>query len=338
MQSIRTYSWAVPLLQSPRVITQPGSVCNAKYDEAVKIRDGIIKNRTFLPVIYEAAADDDWTDPKVWAKANPNLGVSVNRAYMKKKCRKAQELPSFENTVKRLHLNIRTEQDVLWLPMDLWDKCAGQVDADDLRGKSCWSGLDLASTSDITAFVMMFREGDIYKMVPICWVPADCATRKAIKERKSYKEWVRLGFMRETPGNMTDYNVVRCDINELAERYAIKEIAIDRLFQGAQLANELKGDGFDVVNFGQGFMSMAAPTLAFETLVKGGKLRHGGHPVARWMASNVSVEMEAAGNMKPSKKASANKIDIIVGAIMALGRAIDSDGGSVYERRGMLTV
>ncbi len=309
---------------------RPGSVCNAKYDEAVKIRDGITKDRTFLPVIYEASAEDDWTDPKVWAKANPNLGVSVNMAYMKKKCKKAQETPSFENTFKRLHLNIRTEQDVRWLPMDLWDGCTGTVDLEALKLQSCWAGLDLASTSDITAFVMMFPDGDAYKMVPICWVPKDCPTRKAAKEKKSYEEWIRLGFMRETPGNMTDYNIVRRDINELAKQHVIEEIAVDMLFQGRQMATDLAGDGFKVTAFGQGWRSMAAPTLDFETLVQAGRLHHGGHPVARWMASNVSVKLDPAGNMKPDKEKSANKIDIIVGGIMALGCAMISEGSSDY--------
>ncbi len=314
------------------------SVCNETYDYARKVRDGVIDDSAFLPVIYEAMPEDDWKSPAVWAKANPNLGVSVSHEYIEAACKKAQAHPAFENTFKRLHLNVRTEQDVRWLGLDDWDACDTPLDEDALLGVPCYAGLDLASTSDITAFVLGFPVARSFHLVPFFWLPEARIARAEREGLKHYRAWVKAGLIRTTPGNMTDYAFVRQQINEIGERYQIKEIAVDRLFQGAQLAMELGQDGFEMVSFGQGFYSMAAPALEFETLVKSRRLVHGGNPVLRWMASNCSVELDAAGNMKPSKKRSEGKIDGIVAAIMALGRATANEGQgmSVYETRGLL--
>jgi len=143
-----------------------------------------------------------------------------------------------------------------------------------------------------------------------------------------------------TEGNVVDYDVIRRRINELGERFKIREIAIDR-WNATQLAVQLQGDGFEVVTFGQGFRDMSGPTKELEKLVISGKLRHGNHPVLRWMASNVSVETDAAGNLKPSKKKSTERIDGIVAGIMALGRAIlqPQVPQSVYtETRGLVFI
>lgn len=313
------------------------SACNDKYDYAIKVRDGLVSDPAFLPVIYEASVEDDWTDRKVWKKANPNLGVSLKWEYLERMFLKAQAVPSFENTFKRLHLNIRTEQDVRWIPLELWDSCRGEIDLDELEGCPCFGALDLASTSDITAFMLLFSHEKRITLVPYFWVPADSSTRAEHGNRKFYADWIRKGLMRETPGNMTDYARVRRDINEIADRFSIQGIAVDRLFQGAQLAMELQEDGFDVVSHGQGFLSMASPTLSFETRLRSGELMHDGNEVLRWMASNVSVELDAAGNMKPTKAKSYGKIDGIVTGIMALGMYESvPDDVSPYAKTGIV--
>lgn len=314
------------------------SICNDTYDYACKVRDGIIDDAAFLPVIYEASPDDDWKSPDVWRKANPNLGVSVSYEHLEAECKKAQQFASFENTFKRLHLNVRTEQDVRWVPVEEWDACTGAIDEARFAGVTCYAGLDLASTSDITAFVLGFPIEGEFHLLPFFWLPEDRVGDSEQAGRKYYRQWVRDGLIRTTPGNMTDYAFVRKQINEIGERFHIKEIAVDRLFQGAQLAMELGQDGFEMVSFGQGFFSMAAPTLAFESLIKSRKVVHGGNPVLRWMLSNCSVEMDAAGNMKLSKKKSEGKIDGIVAAVMALGRmtANEGQGVSIYEKRGLI--
>ncbi|MBI5763649.1 MAG: terminase [Planctomycetes bacterium] len=316
------------------------SICNEKYDYACKVRDGVIHDPAFLPVIYEAGRDDDWTDPEVWRKANPNLGISVSEEYLQRECRRAQETPSYENTFKRLHLNMRTQQDVRWLTLESWDVCGQEdIDLSALEGKECFAGLDLSTTTDVSALVLVFpgEDGQI-TIVPRFWVPADNAPLRERRDRVPYSTWARQGFIETTPGNVIDYDHIRKTINELKEHFDIQEIAIDR-WNATQLATQLQGDGFEMVAFGQGFKDMTAPTKEFEKLVVSHKLRHGGHPVLRWMASNVAVETDAAGNLKPSKKKSTERIDGIVASIMGLGRAmLQEPKKSVYEYRGVLWV
>lgn len=321
-----------------------GSPCNALHDRACKVRDGIIDDPSFLPVIYEAGKDDDWTDPRVWAKANPNLGVSVGREYIRSMCQKAVDSPAFENTFKRLHLNIRTAQDVRWLKMTRWDACAGEpLDIADFKGQKAWTGLDLSATRDLTAWVLCFPEADgRLALVPIFWIPADTARERGKKDRVPYLEWIAQGLIRTTPGDAVDYDTIRRDVNAIIDenKIDVQAIALDRLFQGDQLGRQLKeGDGLPVSAHGQGFLSMAAPTKRFEELILDGTIHHGGNPVLRWHASNVSVEIDAAGNMKPSRRKSSEKIDGIVSAIMAAGLgAARIVKRSVYEDRGLFFV
>lgn len=317
------------------------SICNEKHDYASKVRDGIIEDAAFLPVIYEASKDDDWTDPAVWRKANPNIGVSVSEEYLSRECKRAQESPAYLNTFLRLHLNIRTQNDVAWLDMEKWDACNGPVDADDLIGRECFAGLDLSSTTDISALSLVFPDDEGYLVLPFFWVPGDNAEKRQRKDRVPYQAWERQGHLTLTTGNVIDYDAIRATINELSERFRIQKIAIDR-WNATQLAVQLQGDGFAVEFFGQGYASMTAPTKGLEKLVVGGKLAHGGHPVLRWMASNVTVEQDAAGNLKPSKAKSSEKIDGIVATIMALGVAMTSETSalSVYDReeRGFVEI
>lgn len=314
------------------------SICNEKYDYAAKVRDGIIEDPNFLPVIYEASRDDDYTSPKVWAACNPNLGVSLSREYVAAACKRAQETPSFLNTFLRLHLNIKTEQDVRWLDMAAWDGGGAPLDPAELEGRPCWGGVDLASTSDLCALVLFFPDDD-NSALAYFWVPEDTARIRDRRSRVPYLTWAREGALRLTEGNVADYDVIREDINALGARYDIQEIAIDR-WNSTHLQTQLQGDGFDIVQFGQGFASMSAPAKELERLVQSNGLRHGGQPVLRWCASNVMVETDAAGNLKPSKKRSAEKIDGIVALVMAIGRAqVRAEAGpSVYETRGILTL
>lgn len=312
-----------------------GSICNEKHDYAKMVRDGIIDNPTFLPVIYEADRKDDWTKESIWRKANPNLGVSVSLDYLRRECDRAQELPSYENTFKRLHLNIRTEQDIRWLSMESWQKCNAKIEEKVWEGKTVYAGLDIGATSDLTALCIVFHEKKIAYARWWFWTPKAKAREREKQDRVPYLTWSKQGFIKLTEGNETDYSVVRADINKIGEKYHIAEIAVDRLFQGAQLCQDLGRDGFEIINFGQGYLSMAAPTLELEKRVNRQEFRHGDNPVLNWMAANVSVEMDAAGNLKPSKRKSSDKIDGIVAAIMALGRATAADDPviSIYEQR-----
>lgn len=299
------------------------SICNEKYEYACKVRDGVIADPTFLPVIYEATDADDWTDPAVWRKANPNLGVSVSLEYLQRECARAKEVPAYENTFRRLHLNQRTETDTRAIPMDRWDACgSAPVDADSLAGCECYAGLDLSTTTDLTACVLLFpREDGGYTVLPHFWAPEQKARERSKRDRVPYELWARQGHVTLTPGDVVDYDRVRADINALGQRYRIREVAADR-WNATQILTQLQGDGFDVVAFGQGYQSMTAPTKRLLDLVTAGQLNHGGNPVLRWMASVFATEQDAAGNLKPSKKKSTDRIDGVVATVMALGRAM----------------
>jgi phage terminase large subunit-like protein len=325
------------------------SLCNSVYDYACKVRDGVIKDPTFLPCIYEAAKDEPWDDPATWRKANPNLGVSVSLDYMAAECAKAKEVPAQENAYRRLHLNQRTEQDVRAIPMDKWRACSQVSDPVKWRAatlnafarRTCFGGLDLGSTSDLCALALLFppechaeRMADLterWTVLPFFWVPRETARQRARRDRVDYPLWIKQGFIFETEGDVTDYAKVRLDVGKLADEYGIQELAVDRVFQGAQLCTELMADGLDVIAFGQGFLSMAAPVKRLLELIVSGELEHGNNPVLTWMAANAASEIDPAGNQKFSKKKSTEKIDGMVALAMALGRAmvepVATDGG-----------
>lgn len=323
------------------------SICNEKRDYAIKIRDGILKDDKFFPVLYEASNSDDWTDPKVWAKANPNLGVSVELDYLQGECKKAQEIPSYQNTFKRLHLNIKTTSDVVWLPLEKWDLCGPTEDDVGFNfedhwtlDRPCFVGLDLATTTDVAAAAFLFapRDGEKWTVKMKFWIPADGARQRERRDRVPYETWARQGFVTMTDGNVIDYDVIRRDLNEMKKTHDIRKLAIDR-WNASQITTQLMGDGFDVEGFGQGYVSMNAPTKELEKLVMSAGIQHGGNPVLRWMASNCMVEQDAAGNIKPSKRKSIEKIDGIVALIMALGIGLVEDTGrSIYETRGLTRI
>jgi phage terminase large subunit-like protein len=241
-------------------------------------------------------------------------------------------LPGYQNTFKRLHLNLWTEQAERWLDVATWDRGGAPLPDDAaLAGVPCWGGLDLAQTHDLTAFVLLWARPDGgYYARPWFWLPAVGLTERVRKDRVPYDVWRDQGLVRVTEGNVTDYDVIREDLRELAERYAIREIAFDR-WNSSQLVTQLQADGAVMVATGQGFGSLAAPTREVERLVLEGSLQHGGTPVLRWMVSNVAIEQDAAGNRKPSKRKSRERIDGVAALVMALGRAMVATPGPTGE-------
>lgn len=314
------------------------SICYEKYDYACKVRDGVIPDPYFLPVIYEALAEDDWTKEATWYKANPNLGISVSLEYMQRECQRAQDSPAYENTFRRLHLNQWTEQDVRWLSMEKWDACNGAHR--DLDGRECFVGLDLSSTTDLTALVAVFPDADGTRdVLARFYVPEEKAHERELRDRVPYVLWGKQAHLTATPGNVVDYEYIRRDLAELSKRYRIRKVSIDP-WNATQLAVQLGQDGFDVEECRQGYATLSAPSKQVDAMVASGKYRHAGHPVLRWCASNVAVEQDAAGNIKPSKKKSTERIDGIVALVMAEGQAMVAEPTttSVYETRGMIAL
>jgi phage terminase large subunit-like protein len=318
------------------------SICWEQHEKARKILSGIIEDESFFAYIAAADEKDDWQDPAIWAKANPGLGVTVKRDYLETECLEALQSPGYQNTFRRLHLNQWTQQETRWLPMEKWDACNTPVDMTLLKKSVCYGGLDLASTSDIASFVLCFPpekgEAELYAWLPFFWIPEENMIERERKDRVPYSTWLRQGLIYATDGNVIDYGFIVKKIDELGELYNIKEIAFDR-WGAFQVSQQLEGAGFTMVGFGQGFQSMSPPTKELLRLVQDGKLAHGGNPVLRWMADNLMVSTDPAGNVKPNKQKSREKIDGIVAGVMALDRATRHESGkSVYENRGLVVL
>ena len=294
------------------------SVCWEVWKYAEAVASGAIKDESFLPAIFAAPPEADWKAEKTWAMANPNLGVSVKADFLRSECARAIEMPAYENTFRQLYLNQWTEQDKRWLRMDHWAQ-GNKPCPVPLAGRVCWGGLDLATTYDTTALVMLFPLDDgTYWVEPHFWIPSENMHARVRRDRVPYDLWHKQGHLHVTDGNVTDYDKVRADINSLAKQYQLKGIAIDR-WNATQLATQLQGDGINVVGFGQGYGSMSAPAKHLESLVVAGKLLHGGHPVLTWQAGNVAIQSDYAGNIKPSKAKSSERIDGMVSLVMSLG-------------------
>lgn len=308
------------------------SICWEVWDYARKVRDGVIADPYFLPVIYEVRDDEDWTDPAVWKRVNPNYGISVSEEYLAEAYRRATEIAAYENTFRNLHLNQWTEVATRWFSIDRWDAGAEEVEIP--YGTECWCGLDLSTTTDISAFVAVFPIGEQLVVKPLFWVPEDAARVREQRDRVPYRQWIKDGYCRATPGGSVDYDIIRRDINELREQWNINTIAVDR-WNATQLVKQLSDDGFNVGLFGQGYASMSSPAKMLEGMVIDGTLRHGGHPVLRWMAGNVAIETDAAGNIKPSKKTSTERIDGIVAMVMGLGVWATSNAAWSAEEVGL---
>lgn len=313
------------------------SICYEQREYAIRVRDGIVPDDSYFCLIYAADPEDDWTARETWYKANPSLGITINERDFAQACQEAQESPVKENVFKRYRLNIWTEQSERFFQMEKWDACDAPIDMKRLEKQPCFGGLDLSTTLDITAFGLVFRLDDKVVLLPFFWAPEENARQRERKDHVPYLTWARQGLIRLTPGNKVDYAIVRRDINQLRKEYQIKEIAFDR-WNSSQLVTELEDDGFTMVEMGQGFASMNAPTKALEEMVVGGEIVHGGNPVLRWMASNTAVRTDPAGNYKPDKEKSGEKIDGIVACIMGLDR-LNRHGNKVrvYDDCGLLT-
>ena len=323
--------------------TDTQSICYETHQKALDILKGRKIDHTFYPVIYGAREDEDWTSPAVWKKANPSLGITVGIDKVQAACDSAKQNPGEENSFRQLRLNQWVKQSIRWMPMHKWDACAFPVSEDELEGRVCYGGLDLSSTTDITAFVLVFPpldESDKYAVLPYFWIPEDNIDLRVRRDHVPYDLWERQGYLQTTEGNVVHYGFIEKYIEGLGERFNIREIAFDR-WGAVQMVQNLEGMGFTVVPFGQGFASMSPPTKELMKLVLEEKIAHGGHPVLRWNMDNIFIRTDPAGNIKADKAKSTEKIDGAIALIMALDRAIrcgNDSGESVYDSRGVLAI
>lgn len=312
------------------------SIGYEQYDYAKKVASGDITDAAFFPYVREAELDDNWADPKIWRKANPSFGVIIREDEFREAYREAKNSPTKENTFRRYRLNQWTAQDVRWLSMDAWNACDGAVDADELAGKVCCAGLDLAKTTDLTALCLVFPDDDgNYSLLPFFFLPEDNILELEKKDGVPYRMWAKQGLLTLTPGNVTDYEFVKATIRKCADAYDLREVAYDP-WNAETTAQQLQDeDGIVVVAHRQGYGSMSEPTNELERLVLAGKVRHGGHEILRWHASNATVTMDPAGNIKivkaDAKGQGKKKVDGVIAAIMGLSRAmaVETESGSL---------
>ena len=317
------------------------SICYEIHQKAKDIEKGNKIDPTFYSVIYGADESEDWTDPKVWRKANPSLGITVAEEKVRAACESAKQNPGEENAFRQLRLNQWVKQSVRWMPMDKWDLCAGKIREEELEGRVCYGGLDLSSTTDITAFSLVFPPRDDeeeYIILPYFWIPEDTLDLRVKRDHVPYDVWQRQGYLQTTEGNVVHYGYIEKFIEELGKKFNIREIAFDR-WGAVQMVQNLENMGFTVVPFGQGFKDMSPPTKELMKLTLEKKLVHGGHPILRWNMDNVFIKTDPAGNIKADKEKSTEKIDGVIATIMALDRAIrcgSTLSESVYDNRGIL--
>lgn len=324
------------------------SICWELHQYTEQVLSGAIRDDSWFGIIFTLDRDDDgeiddWDDESNWIKANPNLGVSKKWDDMRRKARKAREMPSALNVFLRKELDVWTQAAVRWVNRDHWNQCGQAVDADGLRGRTCYGGLDLSSKIDVTAWVLVFPpqvEGGLYQVLCRFFIPEDAMRARSRRDRVPYEAWVREGYMQSTPGNVVDYEWIVAQIDEDMQRYDIREVAFDRW--GASRIQttlmDMGGDDF-LVQFGQGYRSMSPPMKELEKLILGHQIAHGNNPVLTWMADNLVSRQDPAGNIKPDKQKSTEKIDGMVALIMALDRAIRHQSKkSVYDERGIRTL
>ena len=321
--------------------TDRNSICWEVHQKAEDVLKGRKKDKTFYPVIYGLGEDEDWTDERNWYKVNPSLGVTVDIDKLKTAFMKAKENPAEENLFRQLRLNQWVKQSVRWMPMDKWDKCAFPVDEEKLKGRVCYGGLDLSSSTDITAFVLVFPpndEDDKYYVLPYFWIPEETLDLRVRRDHVPYDIWQAKGSVMTTEGNVIHYGFIENFIDSLNTKFNIKEIAFDR-WGAVQMTQNLEGMGFTVVPFGQGYKDMSPPTKELMKLVLEQKIAHGGNEPLRWMMDNIYIKTDPAGNIKPDKEKSTERIDGAVALIMTLDRALrNQNTESVYNSRGILII
>ena len=321
--------------------TDRNSICWEVHQKALDILEGRKIDPRFYPVLFGLPDEADWTNEENWYRANPSLDYTITIDKVRDAFRKAQETPADENQFRQLRLNQWVKQSVRWMPMDKWDECGGVVDPYALEGRTCYAGLDLSSTSDLTALVLVFpptSEDEPYIALPFFWLPEETLSLRVRRDHVPYDQWAKRGFIRTTEGNVVHYGFIERFICELGERYDIREIAHDR-WNATMMVQTLEDDGFTMVPFGQGFKDMSPPTKELMRIVLEHRLCHGGHPVLRWNMDNAFVRTDPAGNLKLDKEKSTEKVDGAVALVMALDRAMKNQGGdSVYNHRGLIVL
>ncbi len=320
-------------------VTTPGTgqlgICWEQRQHAENVLEQVLEDPTFFTFIAEPEKEADFADPKTWEQGNPSIDVTVRREDLEEKAARAAELISKQNSFRRLHCGQWTEQIDRWINLDVWRECGGAFDPAILEGRPCYLGLDLANTQDLNALAYCFPpidERPYFYYLLQTFVPSESIKRLSRNLKQPFDHWKAGGWIETTDGDVTDYEVIRKRINQAAKLYDIREIAYDP-WNAADLVNRLaENDGYTMVKIGQSTAGMSDPSKRFERVLLLRKLRHGDNPVFTYAAKSVAIWTDANENIKPSRKSSGGKIDPIVAAIMATGRAALHDSAkSIWE-------
>lgn len=360
MWSTIQYGGAARLQPMMLMITTAGvydirSIGWQKHAEAMKVLDGTLEDYTFFVLIFAATDKDDWTKESTWKKANPSYGITIDPQTFAQECKAAQQSLDDQNDFKRYRLNMWTQQAVRAIDLTVWAAGAGHptpMTREELRGRVCDLGLDLASVNDLTSGVYTFPgcDGDpeALDVFVRCWVPRAQLTNEKNPNRALYQQWEKDGWLTVIEGRVIDYEQVIADIIDDATFFQIRDINIDYLFQGHHVAKKLAEEGWTegerLFAMRQGFLSFGPAYSEWKRRHLSGKFHHGNHPILAWSAGNVEVATDPAQNQKIVKGNNANKVDPMVAAVMATDRSrrhegVETDdmgGTSDYETEGIL--
>jgi phage terminase large subunit-like protein len=309
------------------------------HDYAAKVLDGTIEDLRYFSYIRAAAPDDDLADPETAKKANPSYNILIRPEEIAKAVQDAIEKPSEWTVLQRYRFNLWVQQVIRWITLEQWDICKSESDDAELKRLPCWGGLDLASTRDMTAWALVFRDDNRYVIRPRFFVPEDTAKWRSRHEQLKYDDWIARGLVQVTPGPTIDYRAIRNQINADALEYDLQQIGYDK-WNASQLITELVNDGYKCEMVPQTMQGLTAPTKEMEAAILSGRLGHDGNEVLRWMMSNVALKTDPDGNVKPDKDASTEKIDGVRAILNALALILVSpaDAGNIYDHGGDLLV
>jgi len=350
------------------MITTAGSAeesrfCWELHEYTSKVLNGIIPDDTWFGVIYTIDANDDWRDEKNWYKANPGLGVNKKLEDMRTKAKRAAEMPTELNDFLRYQLDVWVRSDTKWMPMDHWRLCAGPVPALQLPAfllnRPCYAGLDLSSVNDLTALALEFppidpdADPNYYALVHF-FCPENNIEKRSRNDNVPYGLWAEQGFITPTPGDVVDHAFILSQLDSIMKLYDLRELRFDRYGSDGIMGTLQDTYGFMVdpdkakqmrkpllVRFGQGTVSMSPPMKDLLRVVLLHQLAHGENPVLTWNMDNLIARSDPAGNIKPDKEKSREKIDGGTALIMAHAGAMThnpTSGQSVYKERGILTL
>jgi phage terminase large subunit-like protein len=305
--------WAITTAGSDR-----SGICYEQRNYVCKVLQGVVEDDTYFGIIYSIDDGDDWTDEQVWAKANPNLGVSVSLEDLRAKCRKAMETPSAVGNFLTKHLNVWVNADSAWMDMRAWDRCADpELRLADFEGQDSWEGLDLASKVDINSHLRVFERAD----GKICIFDTHWLPERAVDESKNsqYEGWARRELLRVTDGEVVDMDAIEAEILEGHRRFALQAVGYDP-YQATQLVGHLLEHGVPMVEIKPTVLNFSEAMKTVEAWVLQGRLVHNGSPILTWMVSNVVCHRDAKDNIYPRKERPENKIDGVVALIIAVNR------------------